>query len=395
MINIADRKLNYNNFYNLVFGVFLFTELLIPHTLISQVVFVLFILFSLFVVLKSRKININILLFTHFLAIIYFALMVLFGYSISIQTTVNMLLTLIVNFIFLICFLQFIQKNQNGIETFNKIYVIVVSLVSMIVLLISIPSLIQGYRLGQGPNLLGIEFNANEIGMAAAIAVILNLVLKYKKMYKSTTGLYLLMIAFLSGSRKAIIIIIISLLVLIFYNRKRLNMKYIVLTMFGLILSILLVMNVPLLYEIVGSRVESLFSYLLNNSGDGSITIREKYIILGLEYFSNNPIFGYGLDNFRLIPGSYGTYSHNNFIEILFSGGLIFFFIYYSVLFYCFIKSIKAILKGEKNKSIYILIIFASLLISEIAMVTYFERQIIMFHMLALIGIKKNTKLLL
>lgn len=68
------------------------------------------------------------------------------------------------------------------------------------------------------------------------------------------------------------------------------------------------------------------FSFLTGDFGV-SDQIRAGFIRTGWEYFLNNPFFGYGLSSFSVMSGE-GTYSHNNWIELLVSVGAIGFLLY-------------------------------------------------------------------
>jgi hypothetical protein len=57
---------------------------------------------------------------------------------------------------------------------------------------------------------------------------------------------------------------------------------------------------------------------LLTN--EGSVFERALMIELGLDLWRQRPLVGYGMDSFRFI-GGFGTYSHNNFVDLLVGGG--------------------------------------------------------------------------
>ena len=70
-----------------------------------------------------------------------------------------------------------------------------------------------------------------------------------------------------------------------------------------------------------------------------------------------NPLLGYGLNNYHLFHWS-GVYSHNNYIEVLVSLGIIGFIIYYSI----FINSATVLIKKrEYLKPIHFLLAFSIL----------------------------------
>ena len=58
------------------------------------------------------------------------------------------------------------------------------------------------------------------------------------------------------------------------------------------------------------------------------------------------PLFGYGYNSYSMIS-PYRTYSHNNYIELLFNGGIILFIFYYSIIIVLLTKILK--LRSKSN----------------------------------------------
>ncbi len=110
---------------------------------------------------------------------------------------------------------------------------------------------------------------------------------------------------------------------------------------------------------------------LSSNTNFGSTGERRYFIELGWNYFTSNPLFGYGLDNFRLIARSY---SHNNYIELLFGVGLVGAIIFYSI-YYNLLKKIK-VMKDNNLKVIFLTYILI-LLVTDLAQVSYGNKFIL------------------
>lgn len=83
-------------------------------------------------------------------------------------------------------------------------------------------------------------------------------------------------------------------------------------------------------------RMRSIFG-LSTVHKDGSTELRNQMIQIGLDQFKKTPLLGIGFGSTLLLTekhlGLY-TYLHNNFIEVLVSGGVIGFLIYYSMHWY-------------------------------------------------------------
>ena len=80
-----------------------------------------------------------------------------------------------------------------------------------------------------------------------------------------------------------------------------------------------LIMNVPFLYNEVGFRFEGIVT---NGEVEGSFRGRERMIALGWSLFRDNPLLGYGVNNFRALS-PWNTYAHNNYVELLVDVGVI------------------------------------------------------------------------
>ena len=152
---------------------------------------------------------------------------------------------------------------------------------------------------------------------------------------------------------------------------------------------ILLIMKIPALYDVLGKRMEDLFKELFGvAANDGSLNARANMFSLGWEWFKQKPILGYGLNNFSLLyleEMGWATYSHNNFVEILVSGGLVGFAIYYSAYIYLFVKLIKVAFLKRDLIAITLLVFNLSLIIMNVSNISYYSTADNCMLMLALV----------
>ena len=93
-----------------------------------------------------------------------------------------------------------------------------------------------------------------------------------------------------------------------------------------------------------------------------------------LNFWSKNPLFGQGLGAFE---AKYGAYAHNNFADLLANLGLIGFVLYYRLYFNMGVNFIKT--KYKNNTSYLFAAFFVVFLISELAIVTYQNKVLMMF----------------
>lgn len=181
--------------------------------------------------------------------------------------------------------------------------------------------------------------NVNAIGMIIGISTTFcfYFIITEKKRTYIFFMVPMLSTILLTGSRKSLLFVVMNIL-LIVYLKNRGNLKsifkFVVITMAIMLIFYFVTFNVPLFYQIVGVRLENMFNFILGHGTiEGSMNTRAFMIDVGVEMFKNKPLTGYGIDNFRIlygnIIGGIGTYSHNNFIELLVDVGIIGFITYY------------------------------------------------------------------
>lgn len=218
----------------------------------------------------------------------------------------------------------------------------------------------------------GVLINSNDIGLRLAVSGILTFSFLQKKNYiyiLPLLGIFLYFVI-ISGSRKAILVLVAGIFGLIFMKSK----NQIALIRNGILILILsalvmyLLLNVPLLYEIAGSRFEGMFNSFINGSSeDSSIIERSLMISRGLNLIESRPLFGYGMGSFAYLS-SLGVYSHNNYIEMMVGIGIFGTILYYSI----YIIIIKNLLE-KITKSIVqpLFVLMLMLPVVELALVSY------------------------
>lgn len=159
----------------------------------------------------------------------------------------------------------------------------------------------------------------------------------------------------LCGSRRAIILIgITSLLFVLFIPEIGRKAKYIIIGFFVVLAIIFIAYNVPTLKNLYIDRLLEMFSG--TKSTDFSTVGRTAYIIIGSDMMKVHPWIGWGTDAFYNYilrnPYAYASnmalravYSHNNYIEIGTSYGIIGLILFYSM-------HIKTLLRSWKYRKI-------------------------------------------
>lgn len=172
-------------------------------------------------------------------------------------------------------------------------------------------------------------------------------------------------VSLLTGTRKLLLYYITVFAIYVFLSGS-IRLKKILIGMLVLAIAYYCVMNIEPLYYLIGHKIDFMGNASAAHMYDHSDATRKVLINEGMSLFYNHPIFGIGYGNTLSILG---LYTHNNYVEILASGGIIGFAIYYSMYAYTLIKSVR-----YRKKSPLALYVFASvigLLVLEYFQVTY------------------------
>ena len=241
-------------------------------------------------------------------------------------------------------------------------------------------------------------WNANYIGFMAAHGSLIGCYLIKKtnsNFAKASYFLCTVAFSFLTvytGSRTAFIVLVGGICLFIMASRPSNLIRNIIIASVAIFVSLYIVMNVESFYNVLGSRLESLFS-LFSGEGevDSSARLRSLFIENGKEWFSQEPIMGYGLNNYKILNQEATrrlTYSHNNFIEIAVNLGAVGLILYYSFYVYLFINLLKTL----KNNTFNLFMLSALLveLVSHYGTVSYYDFYTNLLLMFCFYAIKKE-----
>lgn len=250
------------------------------------------------------------------------------------------------------------------------------------------------------------SINANSVGMSVAICTIIVIWLRKEKrisIWKAVLVLCVLLPAIIvSGSKKAIFILLFGVPFLILLYQKKIIkfVGYLVLVAVALYSVYYLLMHNSVLYSFVGHRIEGLVNMLFYgySSGDLSSRGRIDMIQIAIQEWKEKPILGYGINTFGVINGisefgSVNMYSHCNYTELLFGVGVVGTLIYYSIFPWLLITQLKTFRQSATQK-IYLTIIVIILII-DIGMVSYldeFMQAQIVFASASCLGVLTGKK---
>lgn len=215
--------------------------------------------------------------------------------------------------------------------------------------------------------------NVDVFGMYLGVMSIFTLykfIVKKEKIYLFP---YILQVCFmlLTGSKQALLYIIISYVMFIKYSYKKNVIKYIAPLFIGVIAAFA-IFTVPVLYNLVGHRIEiMLVSFGVNIAGvesSRSTDVRMGMIVKAIQLFMQNPIFGEGWGYFTKFSG-FNMYSHTTYTEILVTYGIFGLVLYYSR----FYKDVFRLLKIKNREPIEQLgvVLLISILVADFARITF------------------------
>ena len=226
--------------------------------------------------------------------------------------------------------------------------------------------------------------NANTLGMCVSYSIVINIHYIIKENIKIRDLLIIpaILILIASGSRKAILIVVIGCFMLYYFNNYSKNIvKKVGKVLLGILIGVGVVYiatKLPFM-QTVTYRFQNLISLLQGNETRSTSTawIRFAYNRLGIELFLQHPLHGIGIANANIYTNMYyghDHYLHNNYVELLACGGIIGFLLYYSIwisILFVFIKNRK-----KRDSDFYIcLVLLLVHMIMDYGAVSYYSKE--------------------
>lgn len=229
---------------------------------------------------------------------------------------------------------------------------------------------------------LGSVGNPNKLSKIMLLSVFASSMLLVMKERKLIVKLLLILnvilalyVIFLTASKQAIILAPLFILFSFKLNGLKIrNLTFYIcffLLLFYITLDFLPMDEIFSNYDRIVYRLEKFIDTLSGVDSGASTRERKELVIQGLNLFYDHPVFGVGMNNFRLF---FGKYAHNNYLELLVGVGLIGAIIFYS-LYYIIIKKINGMVSSKAKKLFYTMIFV--LLIMDLVTVTYLDKMVI------------------
>lgn len=325
-----------------------------------------------------------------FCFILYNFLLILLGNVHDVSNSIRMFKTICINLVLYILIFNFLMYANNR-EKLLKIYIHSMAISNILILFIFREAVLAGERLAfswgdrvSSYELFGVEVittGPNGIAYYSGIAFILTtyLLLKQKNNFKYLYLFYnfLFIITILAtGSRKGLLIIAIGMFflpLLVTKRSKKFKLLYGISGTITVAFLLLLTQIIPFLYDMIGARIERIFlSIFTGEVIDVSMDTRITLVDSALNLISANPLFGYGLDAFRIM-GPWGIVTDNNYLDILVSSGIIGLIIFYA--YAGFVIYDYFTIKEKSSLVKIFFLIFCINLFLDFFSVTYFERN--------------------
>jgi O-antigen ligase len=347
--------------------------------LIITVVSVLSFDYTFLNILRKHKATFSPLFITTSIFTLFFVLHTLFGLSVVPSISVHYCLTLVFNTT-LIFSLSNNITNKKDIETIMTSIIVLGVLLSIYVLAINhnFPQLDCQVPVPFFPSK---TYSHNTIPVICGLSILfLSYFIKDKKIAQLfiLLQLYFVLFILLSGARKAFILALFGLIFypFLFCSKGTIigKSRNFLLILASLLLIFFVLGNLPIFSSSIGDRFDSFINGLFGEGyTDSSSITRSIMIETALNLIGNRFWVGYGLFSFASFPGSFGTWCHNNYLEILVSGGILPLLVFYSFHLYALIKLLS---NNRKNNfsQIFICILVYLILVHDMLSVDYLGR---------------------
>lgn len=282
--------------------------------------------------------------------------------------------------------IRYLKDDRQLMTIVKCLFVLNLIMLVAILMMGNIGALEEGARLGGKGSALNEDvdnaiWNGNSIGMQLCFAVFFGMIIfmrdgmKTKAILFIPVALMMIYVILMTGSRKALVIQLMPVAVYFIQNSKHSFIKVFPMVVMMFALAYYVVMEIPAVYEVLGTRMETLGD-IADRGTDAEGDVSRLYLIqYGIEWFKQHPILGVGINCFRVLSNNTAMfwgknfYAHNNYIELLVDVGLVGTMIYYAGYVYLF-RRIKE-LKGKH--ALWGMSCFIILAFRDIAMVSYYS----------------------
>lgn len=237
--------------------------------------------------------------------------------------------------------------------------------------------------------------NANAVGLTLAYGSVISMFFFGKAQKKVLKICYIIValltavVTFLTGSRKALVVLIIGYFVVLAFLNSNKNILH---KLKGLIIAVVVVgivfyaiSNIPA-FAMVNRRITQLIEGVMGTGTlDHSSEARFDFIERGWQAFLESPIIGKGTYASYMY---FRTYSHNNFIEIFMNTGIVGFLLFY----YPYVVNLFRFMRTDKKNPLFgiMLFFYAWILFGGYGFVTYYDKLSMMIAVIPSLYLYEN-----
>jgi len=237
--------------------------------------------------------------------------------------------------------------------------------------------------IGPGPSrAVGLTGNANSLAIQLSLTSFLLLLIIPKERWVKLLALALIVIATITTGTRKLVFVWFSYIVLLLrdvspmFRRPSLGSALVLLLAPVAVWASLTfgpTLLSPLEEVTMIQRIEGTFQGKETNKRSG---LMEDALVVWWQ----KPVFGHGIDQFRYV-GSYTTYSHNNYTEVLANFGVVGLLLYYGIFLSLFVRAAVGASRGSQTAWV-ILGILVSVVLMDVARVSYSSRMTWIFVMI-------------
>ena len=381
---MEDSKLNRISWgvADILLACYVVAELLFEHSRVSQLFLALFCLSVIWVVIRNGSYYLGLFFFCYGGLIIWGAVCAFAGWTIDREVALDMVRTIIIDLVYLFLLYQYLVL-RSDLETPMRVIQIAAFMAFIGIVIITWPEVLTdriGRQHGYMPNVIS---TLMETGFIFSVYLFFG----KKKWYDAAAACCFFGMILLTGSRRGMAVAaLFAVLAILWHNRDHLLRTILILIGVGAVVCFLC-FAVPKLKVLVWNRMAKAVRMLLGTGNDGSANSRLFFLNEAVPHIQERPLTGLGMNCFYLVEAMRNTYSHNNYLELLLSGGIPALILFYAPVVHMFVRGIRRM--KESNGARLALYLLFRLLITGIMVVSYYERQELFLVIFAMALLRK------
>lgn len=243
--------------------------------------------------------------------------------------------------------------------------------------------------------------NINTIGKFCALSCVFTLWCVMNKQSKAVSLLLMLpnlIVIAATQSRTALLILLCGILGTVLLRPRRKNLgKELLMVLIGLLIlfALIIIVQKMQLFSGIIRRTSIIFNAFFGRGKvDSSFSLRRRMIQVGLKTWKEHPVLGIGMGNAHMIAGQYlqaDTYLHNNYAELLCSGGIVGFALYYSAYVYLAVK-LYSLRNIDRDTFSLCLIWIGLMLLADFAGVSFSTKTRYFYLMTVFVAVKQMER---